>query len=47
MKVLTDFLLDIELLESNAARAELANYETWAYGDHGYNDDGELIAKNN
>lgn len=43
--MLTDLFIDIELLESTAARTELARYEAWAYADHGYTftDDGEPV----
>jgi hypothetical protein len=42
---LIDFIIDIELLDSTAARTELADYHMWAYGDHGYdfNEDGEPV----
>jgi hypothetical protein len=45
MNTLIDLLLDIELLESSAAFTALAEYEAWAYGDHGltFNEDGEPV----
>jgi hypothetical protein len=42
-EALVDLLIDIELLDQTAARAALAAFEAWAYGDHGINYDNEGI----